>query len=236
LGGQSEELSVEQPTRAGIFELAAKKLRQDFVELRTVRHAALRGGEAEELMRRFLREHIPRRFDVGSGFIIDPRDTVSRQTDVIIYDALNCATYRTSDIAGIFPANNVAAVVEVKSRLDGHYLEDAFAKIASVKSLGKVRSPDVGLPILDQTHGSVFAFDSGLSLDTIAERHTEWIRENGLGHHADVICVADKGIVATMAELAGDPGWCILFMEGSGGLMPRERVSESGFTSWARWP
>ena len=208
---------MEQPTREGIFEMAGKKLRQEFVELRAVPHAALRGGEAEDLVRRFLREHIPRRFDVGTGFIIDPRNKVSRQTDVIVYDALNCPTYRASDTAGIFPANNVAAVVEVKSKLDGDELQDALDKIASVKSLAKIRRADVGVPILDQTHGSVFAFESALTLDTAAERYGQWMRTHGLFHHADVICVLDKGIVTTVGQLPGVPGWGILFLEGLGG-------------------
>lgn len=208
---------MEEPTREGIFEMAGKKLRQDFMELRTVPHAALRGGEAEDLVRRFLREHLPRRFEVGTGFIIDPRDKVSRQTDVIVYDALNCPAYRASDTAGIFPANNVAAVVEVKSKIDGNELQDALDKIASVKSLAKVRSADVGVPIVDQTHGSVFAFESALTLDTAAERYLQWIRAHGLGHHADVICVLDKGIITTVAQVPGEANWGIAFLEGLGG-------------------
>jgi hypothetical protein len=51
-----------------------------------------------------------------AGFIIHHQDRISKQTDVVVYDALNCPVYRTSDYAGIFPADNVAAVVEVKPR------------------------------------------------------------------------------------------------------------------------
>jgi len=208
---------VEKLTRQGIFEMAAKQLRQDFEELTTVPHAALRGSEAEELLRRFLREHIPRRFDVGSGFIIDRRDRVSQQTDVIVYDALNCPTYRVSDTAAVYPADNVAAMVEVKSRLDGDKLTDGFEKIASVKSLSKTRSPELGVLMMDQTHCSIFAFDSALSLDTIAERYAEWLRSHGLGAHPDVICVLDKGIVTTAAYVPGVPGWAVAMLEGPGG-------------------
>ena len=101
---------MEIPTREKIFEMAAQKLRQDFRELQVVPHAALKGVEAENLVRSFLRGHLPRRFDVGSGFILDKKNNVSKQTDVIVFDALNCPTYRTSETAAIFPANNVAAV------------------------------------------------------------------------------------------------------------------------------
>ena len=58
-------------TRQSIFAQAARKLRQDFEELITIPHNALKGNEAEKLVRTFLKDHLPKRFDVGSGFIID---------------------------------------------------------------------------------------------------------------------------------------------------------------------
>jgi hypothetical protein len=110
-------VAMQQVTRQQIFAQAAKKLRQDFEELSTVPHAGLKGHEAEEIVRKFLKGHLPKRFDVGSGFVIDPGDNVSKQTDLIIYDALNCPVYRASENAAIIPSDNVASVIEVKSRL-----------------------------------------------------------------------------------------------------------------------
>lgn len=207
---------MEAPTREKIFEMAAQKLRQDFRELQTVPHAALRGLEAEELVRSFLQDHIPRRFNVGSGFILDQTDKVSKQTDIIIFDALNCPTYRTSESAAIYPANNVAAVIEVKSRLDGKELDDAFKKIASVKSLAKVRSSAANTLKVDQTHGSIFAFETAISLDNILERYSNWIKTNGIGHHTDVVCVLDRGLFTTVASFM-NAGWATVFLEGLGG-------------------
>jgi hypothetical protein len=40
---------------------------------------------------------LPKRFDAGSGLIIDPNDNMSKQIDAIIYDALNCPVYRASE-------------------------------------------------------------------------------------------------------------------------------------------
>jgi hypothetical protein len=176
----------------------------------------LKGGEAEELVRSFLRDHIPRRFDVGSGFILDQKNNVSKQTDVIIFDALNCPTYRASVTAAIYPANNVAAVVEVKSKLDSRELEDAFKKIASAKSLAKTRTPEGANLMIEQTFGAVFAFESVISLDAIMDGYIKWIKANGLGGHTDVICISDKGIITTIAKPKGVE-WAIAFLEGLGG-------------------
>ena len=116
-------------SRQSIFEKASAKLRQDFDELYSVPHSALKGAEAEKIIRSFLNNHLPKRFSAGSGFIIDPSDKISRQTDVVVYDAINCPVYRASEEAAIFPSTNVAAVVEVKSKLNKDELISAFNNI-----------------------------------------------------------------------------------------------------------
>ena len=99
----------EDISRQSIFEKASAKLRQDFDELYSVPHSALKGSEAEKIIRNFLNNHLPKRFSAGAGFIIDPSDRISRQTDVVIYDAIHCPMYRASEDAAIFPSTNVAA-------------------------------------------------------------------------------------------------------------------------------
>jgi hypothetical protein len=51
----------------------------------------------------------------------------------------------------------------------------------------------------------------------VADRYQDWIKNRGLGHHTDVICVLDKGIVSTVASVPGFPGWGVIFLEGFGG-------------------
>jgi hypothetical protein len=204
-------------TRATIFAQAAQKLRQDFAELSTIPHNALRGGEAEKLMRSFLNGHLPKRFAAGAGFIIDPKDVVSRQTDVVVYDAFNCPVYRASDDAGIFPSNNVAAVVEVKSSLDKAELIDGLDKIAAVKKLARVRTPEIGMPVMDAAFGCVFGFESAITLDKLTEHLHEWLRVNAFPLHADLIVVLDRGLITLVANMPGVPGWNPLIAEGLGG-------------------
>ena len=202
-------------TRQEIFAQAARKLRAEFAELTVVPHNALKGHEAEQIVRKFLDAHIPRRFAVGAGFILDSAGTISPQTDVIIYDAFNCPVYRASDDASIFPSNNVVAVVEVKSALDGKELKDGWAKVSAIKSLVKAKPP--GGPVVSQTGGFLFAFDSKLSLATLSEQYATLLRADGIGHHIDAICLLDKGIVTLAAKARGVPGWNTMFMEGLGG-------------------
>jgi hypothetical protein len=209
---------MQKVTRQQIFSQAAKKLRQDFEELSIVPHAGLKGHEAEDIVRSFLRGHLPKRFDLGSGFIIDLGDSLSKQTDLIIYDALNCPVYRASENAAIIPSDNVAAVVEVKSRLDKQTMEEAFINISAVKSLSKTKLPDLpfSTPVLTQTYGALFAFTTPLSLETLQEHYTEFSGLYGIGRHIDVVLILDKGII-TLAGRAPGLEWAPLMLEGFGG-------------------
>ncbi len=203
-------------SRQDIFLQAAKRLRTEFEELAVVPHNAVKGHEAEQLIRKFLEEHIPKRFSVGSGFILDPKGEVSRQTDVIIYDAYNCPVYRASEEAAIFPSNNVAVAIEVKSNLDKESLTDAWKKIESIKSLSKHKAEVKG-PYKAQTVGFLFAFNTKLKLTTIADHYANLFRERGIGRHIDAIAILDKGILTLAAHFPGVDGWNMAFLEGFGG-------------------
>lgn len=191
--------------RAEIFALASKKLRQDFEELQAVSHSGVKGAEAEDLIKRFLNQHLPLRFKAVSGFIIDHKDEVSSHNDVIIYDAFNCPLYRASEDAAIIPNDNVAAVIEVKSRLDKARLENAGEKIAEAKLLAKRKPPrstdSYDQPINYETLGLVFAYDSPLRLETLTSHYADVVQAHEFPTHIDYVFVLDKA----MLSLASDP-------------------------------
>lgn len=200
-------------SRQSIFAKASAKLRQDFDELYNVPHNALKGTEAEKIIRSFLSNHLPKRFSAGSGFIIDPSDKISRQTDVVVYDAINCPVYRASEEAAIFPSTNVAAVVEVKSELNKNELISAFNNIQETKRLSKYKPPQSPFLISCQTMGCLFAFDSSISLEKVSDHYFDLIRKHGIGHHIDLIVVLDKGLIMLSANVNELPGWSPLIVE-----------------------
>ncbi|MBN9375599.1 MAG: hypothetical protein J0I40_09460 [Cellulomonas sp.] len=130
-------------------------------------HSTTRGGQREEALRDFLREHLPKRYAVAQGHAIDSAGTESPQLDIVIYDSMSAAPL--SQDAGIvtLAAEALLAVVEVKSTLDGAELE----KIArSLRTLYRLRPfgagwgspilggrPSGGLP---QLYYSVFAYET----------------------------------------------------------------------------
>jgi hypothetical protein len=204
-------------SRSDIFAQAARRMRADFEALIVVPHNATKGQEAEEIIRQFLNGHLPKRFTASAGFITDPMGAVSNQTDVIIYDSHNCPVYRASDTAGIFPSNNVAVVVEVKSRLNGDEVKDAAAKIARIKAMTKSKPPDLPFRVAAQTLGVLFAFASDITLSKTMDHYVESIRTNGLGRHIDFIAILDRGLVTLCSKFRGLTGWNVSMIEGLAG-------------------
>ena len=187
-----------------VIASAGRQLRAEFAEIQKCNpHAAERGTEAEETLKEFLRQKLPRRFDVASGMAIGENDQISRQTDVIIYDAMNSPVYRTGSRVQILPRDNVAAVVEVKSKLNKEELRDTASKIADVKRIKATPLCGVDQPvtfsdiITTSVLGCVFAFDSYTSLETLSENLKEInSQQSDTSLWIDLVVVLDKGCIS----------------------------------------
>ena len=166
-----------------IISSAGHQLREDFAEIQKCNpHAAERGSEAEATLKEFLRKKLPRRFDVASGIVIGCDNQISRQTDVIIYDAMNSPVYRTGSRLQILPRDNVACVIEVKSKLNKDELKDAADQPVTFSDI-----------ITTNVLGCVFAFDSYTSMETLAENLKEINSSQDASLWVDLVVVLDKG-------------------------------------------
>ncbi len=80
----------------------------------------MQGGEREELIREFLREHLPSRFAIARGEIRDRNNNRSREFDALIFDrTVSWKLYRHRQ-SEVLPIEAVYATVEVKKRLTKH--------------------------------------------------------------------------------------------------------------------
>ena len=74
-----------------IFWGISKKMTQDFESISSqIHHSGSKGEVREEILKRFLKDYLPKKYSVSSGEIIDIEGNVSNQCDVVIYDASNC--------------------------------------------------------------------------------------------------------------------------------------------------
>jgi hypothetical protein len=197
-------------TVAQLFNDAAKKLRAEFEFIRkTNPHPGEKGDEAENVVRDFLNHHLPQRFRATSGIIIDTANSLSPQTDVIVYDALVSPVYRYSEEMLMLPLDMVAAVIEVKSRLNKQEIEDGYKKIAACKRLKK--TPITGG---DQqatgselksvaTYGVIFGFSSDTSLATLAQHVENLNSQYEPSAWPDLIVLLDAGTIGYAARFPG---------------------------------
>ena len=100
-------------------------------------HAAKRGSNIEERCRAFLSTVLPRKYGIGSGFIVSSKQgsKPSPEQDIIIFDDfLNSPLYR-EPAAGVFPAEMVYATIEVKAKLRPEDIDSTFVAIGKVREL-----------------------------------------------------------------------------------------------------
>jgi hypothetical protein len=135
-----------------------------------VPHEGEKGGIRERRVRDFLESHLPDKYGVASGHIIDKKGTVSLQEDIVIFDRINSPVLRIDPYYQVFPCESVYATVEVKSTLDPGEIEKC---IEHTRRLGELdRSDHRGE--LGPIENFVFAYDS---YDSAEKAPSVWARD-----------------------------------------------------------
>ena len=117
---------------------ASEIMRQELADIRdNFDHPSIKGDGSEEILRRFLRKHLPKGLEIGKGQIIDHTGRQSRQCDVVVYNPLRAPTFAQSDNHQVFPAEGVVAVIEVKTSLRRADIAEIVDRMKSVKSLDR---------------------------------------------------------------------------------------------------
>lgn len=204
---------MKEVNLSNIFHSIAVKLKEDYDELaKLIPHAGESGTGKEDAVKQLLREYLPERFGVDSGFVFDAAGHCSCQTDIVIYDRFVAPKFKIVGNRYVYPCECVVAVGEVKTFLDNRQMADALKKIASVKLLdrtgygqNKIRmgyhykmdneylQPHVYH--CDNIFGFVFASDSP-ALETVSRNFAAEISSLERWIWPNVICVLNKGIVS----------------------------------------
>ncbi|MDA2461102.1 hypothetical protein PDN45_13120 [Bacillus cereus] len=170
------------------LEAAAKNLMNEFEASKAVHHHGLKGDIRENaVIKTFLSKHLPQKYNIGSGVIVNAESDQSRQQDIIIYDAFNCPLLHNEENTKIVPIENVYSTIEVKSTLTKSELKKCIENIKSVKSLSNPNT----LP-----SGFVFGFQSDSSIENVCENLIELNAEVPPQHQINAVCILDKGLIA----------------------------------------
>ena len=121
-----------------LFEGSLQRLRAEAKYFsRLTDHKPELGRLNETHLVKLLRDYLPPKIGIGTGFIVsggeDPQQ--SPQCDIVLFDALNNAPLYKSDAWSIYPIEMVYGIIEVKTKLDTKQLEDTFEKCAKIRAM-----------------------------------------------------------------------------------------------------
>lgn len=120
------------------FRVKARQLAA-ICDLPICEHPGLIGSHREEIYRIYLREILPKRFEVGRGMVYGLVGR-SKEVDIIIWDAQNFPSLPMLDHSFFF-AESVRVVLESKSIWNSEELTDVLTKIRAVRDIGFISGP-----------------------------------------------------------------------------------------------
>lgn len=177
-------------------------------------------GAARELpLKQFLSEHLPRRYSVGSGEVVDYLGHQTGQLDLIIYDgASTCPLMNLDNGDVLLPAEALLATIEVKTTLTEPELSKAIKGISAVHNLrpwgkawhGSRLDGEHAIDRQPRVFTSVFAYKS-LTADRWASKEIFRL-EKILAIHklkpqcVDRLAVLDRGLIIPQTRRAAQPG------------------------------
>lgn len=160
-----------------------------------------KGRANENIIRNFLIKFLPKKYDVGSGILIDRKGKSSNQCDVVIYDKEYHPDFFGQRSSILFPVDVVYATIEVKTTLDQKEIKLAIGNIFSVKTLDIIPKniPITGSSEQSPTHplGMIFAYDSKKikKIETIKTNFEKYLSRITRNQQPDLGIILQKGLL-----------------------------------------
>lgn len=146
-------------------------------------HQGEKGGIRERRVADFLSTILPKKYGIGTGHIIDSQDdpTISYQTDIVIYDALEGIALPIDNYYSLFPCECVYAAIEVKSKLtasDGKTGPQGTI-FECLKSTTRLKNLNRAKHDLPEIQSIVFAYETSWGNDRTDAYIKKWFETLG---------------------------------------------------------
>lgn len=187
-----------------LFRQISEQMAKDFEISASINHSVNKGAYRESALSKFLSNgRLPARYAIGSGEIVAPTNETSRQSDLIIFNALDGISLLYDENVQVYPVECVYGVIEVKSTLTKEKLLEALENIKSVKELStdelvtKEFAPGFRTNYKRaKPFGAIFAYSLGKnSLESLAKNLVEWEAENKNSVWPNIIAVLGEGVI-----------------------------------------
>lgn len=97
-------------------------------------HNGEKGKEAEEILKNFMKNYLPKKYEVTTGFVHTDMG-ISNQSDILLYDANNYPPLYSGYANQIIHMGSLRAVIECTMRLNKKKIEEDNKKINNLKAL-----------------------------------------------------------------------------------------------------
>ena len=141
------------PTHEYFSWLSSSMAQHEELARSLVANRAEKGRIVESVVKSALRAILPKRFELGTGFIMNSVGTSSSQMDLVIYDNFYNSPILLEGGLGLFPIECVYAFVEVKSVLDQPAITQIAQAVSAVRRMA-VDKRYVGYGSLADTSGN----------------------------------------------------------------------------------
>jgi hypothetical protein len=200
-----------------IFQETEKQMRAEINKIRAkLKHAGNKGASAETICRQFLRQYLPRKYEIGNGEIIDTFGNRSSQSDIVIVDsAIHPFTF-TEDEEGLFFLEGVTGVGEAKISLNSSHLNLALENSHRFKAMKQVSITEFHTNNMGSDHerfysykGSppyfLLAFGTKIKLETIVKNINNYRFQHNLGDFSvlDAIFIVGHGVAINLGDGKG---------------------------------
>jgi len=207
-----------------IFSSISDQIKIDYERIsRNIPHFGERGEGREQILIELLKEYLPHRFGIDSGFVFDVHGNTSKQTDIIIYDKFIAPRFKISGEKYAYPCESVVAVGEVKTFLTKKELIDSIEKLIIIQRLDRTAGGKNKLrtgyhhkvndtlfnPKLNESDSIwtfIFSSDS-TSLPKLSENFINLCSAHARHLWPNMICILQKGILSYVSDkgLITDP-------------------------------
>ena len=164
----------------------SKAIRRDFAS-----HRSSAGTNREELVERFLVEHLPKRFGVSTGLIISHEGRFSNQADLVVVDDQNNAPLYSNSPNKLWPVEAVYALIEVKTQLNPRDMTDAISKGRRFKSLRRAYCETRSPQQIQESLFVIWSFESPCP-QTLKANFIEALSEVPRAEQPDLVVVPDR--------------------------------------------
>lgn len=192
-------------------------------------------------MAEFLREFLPARFSVDSGFVVNAAGDISGQQDVLILGEKSTGPIANYAGFGVHPVENVVGVVEVKTKLTTPRFRNALETVHSVSRL----APDIaGESTISERPGNglvsdlpvcppftaIFAFESDVAPSSARGIFEQWHQAHAAKRdRLNCVMVLDEWFITWIRRQEGRPPELVINPQAH---TPRAHVGDPRYAQW----